>query len=123
MFNIPSWQKTATTTSLDGEKRSMDAASAQISTALNKGRLALFLSGAVVAAGVVGVVNGVCGAQYASLASQVWAVVPEAAVSLIGGSGLVSHAVQNARLKNARKELKEDIKVNDAVRTIMARRP
>ena len=123
MFNIPSWQKTATTTSLDGEKRSMDAASAQISTALNKGRLALVLSGAVVAAGVVGVVNGVCSAQYASLASQVWAVVPEAAVSLIGGSGLVTHAVQNARLKSARKELKEDIKVNAAVRTIMARRP
>lgn len=123
MFNIPSWQKTGTTASLDGEKRSMNAAAAQISTSLTKGRLAVALSGAVIAAGVVGVLNGVYSAQYVSLANEIGAVAPEAIVSLIGGSGLVTHAIQNVRLRKARKELREDIKVNDAVRAITTRRP
>ena len=34
MFNVPSWQKTGTTASLDGERNSMNAAKAQISTSL-----------------------------------------------------------------------------------------
>lgn len=123
MFNIPSWQKTGTTTSLDGEKNSMNAAKAQISTSLTKGRVAVALSGAVLAAGVVGVLNGAYNAEYATLAAEIGAVAPEAVVSLIGGSGLVTHAVQNIRLRRARKYLKEDIKINDAVRAIVSRRP
>lgn len=123
MFNIPSWQKTGTTASLDGEKNSMNAAQAQISTSLTRGRVAVALSGAVLAAGVVGVLNGAFNAEYATLAAEIGAVAPEAIVSLLGGSGLVTHAVQNARLKRARKELKEDIKVNDAVRAVISRRP
>lgn len=122
MFKIPSWQKTGTTSSLDGEKSSMTTAQAQISTSLTKGRVAVALSGAVLAAGVVGILNGVHNAEYISLASEIGAVAPEAVVSLLGGSGLITHAIQNARLRSARKELKEDIRVNDAVRGIVSRR-
>lgn len=122
MFKIPSWQKTGTTSSLDVEKNSMTTAHAQISTSLTKGRVAVALSGAVLAAGVVGILNGVYNAEYISLASEIGAVAPEAVVSLLGGSGLVTHAIQNVRLRNARKELKEDMRVNDAVRGIVSRR-
>ena len=122
MFKIPSWQKTGTTSSLDGEKNSMTTAHAQISTSLTKGRVAVALSGAVLAAGVVGILNGVYNAEYISLASEIGAVAPEAVVSLLGGSGLVTHAIQNVRLRSARKELKEDMRVNDAVRGIVSRR-
>jgi hypothetical protein len=122
MFKIPSWQKTGTTLSLDGEKNSMTTAQAQISTSLTKGRVAVALSGAVLAAGVVGILNGVHSAEYISLASEIGAVAPEAVVSLLGGSGLVTHAIQNVRLRSARKELKEDMRVNDAVRGIVSRR-
>jgi hypothetical protein len=122
MFKIPSWQKTGTTASLDGEKNSMTTAHAQISSSLTKGRVAVALSGAVLAAGVVGILNGTYNAEYVSLASEIGAVAPEAVVSLLGGSGLVTHAIQNVRLRSARKELKEDMRVNDAVRGIVSRR-
>lgn len=122
MFKIPSWQKTGTTASLEGEKNSMTSAHARISTSLTKGRVAVVLSGAVLAAGVVGILNGAYNASYVSLASEIGAVAPEAVVSLLGGSGLVTHVIQNARLRSARKELKEDMRVNDAVRGIVSRR-
>lgn len=122
MFDIPSWKKTGTTASLTAEKNSMNAAKGQISTALTKGRVALALSGTVLAAGVVGVLNGALNAEYVNLASQIGAVAPEAVVSIVGGSGLITHAVHNAKLRKARKELKEDIKINDAVQAVIGRR-
>lgn len=122
MFKIPSWPKTASTDSLEGEKNSMTTAHAQISTSLTKGRVAVALSSAVLVAGFVGLLNGLNNAEYVSLASEIGAVAPEAAVSLLGGSGLVTHAIQNARLRGARKKLKEDMKINEAVRGIVSRR-
>ena len=108
MFDIPSYDKR--------NRASMDSAQAQISTARGKSTLAAVLSGAVLVGGAVAVMNGLVNAQYANMISQVAAVVPEAAVSLAGGSGLVAHAIYNARLGKAKKNVEFDIAVDDEIR-------
>mgnify|MGYP003309469882 FL=1 len=114
MFNIPSYNNT--------NRASMDAAQAQISTAKSKSVLATILSGAVLVGGAVAVINGVVNAEYVNMAAQIGAVVPEAAVSLVGGSGVIAHAVYNARLKKAKKKVEFDIAVDDEVKR-RTRRP
>ncbi len=107
MFKIPNYDNT--------NRTSMDTARAQISTAKTKSVLATVLSGAVLAGGAVAVINGVVNAEYVNMAAEVAAVVPEACVSLVGGSGVVAHAIYNARLRKAKKAVDFDIAVDDAV--------
>ena len=107
MFEIPTHNK--------ANRASMNAAEAQISTAKTKSVVATILSGAVLVGGAVAVINGVVNAEYVNVASQVAAVAPEAVVSLIGGSGVVTHAVYNARLRKAKKEVDFDIAVDDEI--------
>ena len=114
MFNIPSYDNT--------NRTSMDSAKAQISTARGKSALATVLSGAVLVGGAVAVINGIVNADYVNMAAQVGAVVPETAVSLTGGAGLIAHVIYNARLKKAKKAVDFDIAVDDAVRR-RTRRP
>lgn len=107
MFEIPTHNK--------ADRASMNSAQAQISTAKTKSVVATFLSGAVLVGGAVAVINGLVNAEYVNMASQIGAVVPEAAVSLIGGSGVVTHAIYNARLKKAKKQVDFDIAVDDEI--------
>lgn len=107
MFEIPTHNK--------ADRASMNSAQAQISTARTKSVVATFLSGAVLVGGAVAVINGLVNAEYVNMASQIGAVVPEAAVSLIGGSGVVTHAIYNARLKKAKKQVDFDIAVDDEI--------
>lgn len=107
MFNIPNHDNT--------NRASMDSAQAQISTARTKSAVAIILSGFVVAAGAVAVINGVVNAEYVNMAAQIGAVIPEAAVSVVGGSGVIAHAVYNARLKKAKKQVDFDIAVDDEI--------
>jgi uncharacterized membrane-anchored protein len=107
MFEIPTHNK--------ANRASMNSAQAQISTAKTKSVVATLLSGAVLVGGAVAVINGVVNAQYVNMAAQIGAVVPEAAVSLIGGSGVVTHAIYNARLRKAKKEVDFDIAVDDEI--------
>ena len=81
-----------------------------------------FTLGAVLVGGAVAVINGVVNAEYVNMAAQIGAVVPEAAVSLVGGSGVIAHAVYNARLKKAKKKVEFDIAVDDEVKR-RTRRP
>lgn len=114
MFDIPRYDNT--------NRASMNSAKAQISTARGKSALATVLSGAVLVGGAVAVINGIVNAEYANLAAQIGANVPEAAVSLVGGTGLITHVVYNARLKKAKKAVDFDIAVDDAVQR-RTRRP
>jgi uncharacterized membrane-anchored protein len=114
MFDIPNYDKT--------NRASMNSAEAQISTAKSKSVLATILSGTVLVGGAVAVINGVVNAEYVNMAAQIGAVVPEAAVSLVGGSGVIAHAVYNARLKKAKKKVEFDIAVDDEVKR-RTRRP
>ncbi len=107
MFNIPSHDK--------ANRNSMNSAQAQISTATTKSVLATILSGAVLVGGAVAVINGVVNAEYVNMAAKIGAVVPEAAVSLVGGSGVVTHAIYNARLRKAKKQVDFDIAVDDEI--------
>ena len=107
MFKVPSYNK--------NNRASMDAAKAQITRAKNRSSVAAFLSGAVLVGGAVGVLNGVYNAEYVNLASEIGAVAPEAIVSLVGGSGVVAHAVYNAKLRKAKKAVNFDIAVDDEV--------
>ena len=107
MFDIPTHNK--------ANRASMNAAEAQISTAKTKSVVATILSGAVLVGGAVAVLNGVINAQYVNVASQVAAVAPEAVVSLVGGSGVITHAIYNARLRKAKKEVDFDIAVDDEI--------
>ena len=107
MFEIPTHNK--------ANRASMNAAEAQISTAKTKSVVATILSGAVLVGGAVAVLNGVINAQYVNVASQVAAVAPEAVVSLVGGSGVITHAIYNARLRKAKKEVDFDIAVDDEI--------
>jgi uncharacterized membrane-anchored protein len=107
MFEIPTHNKS--------NRASMNSAEAQISTAKTKSVVATILSGAVLVGGAVAVINGVVNAQYVNMASQVAAVAPEAIVSLVGGSGVVTHAIYNARLRKAKKEVDFDIAVDDEI--------
>ena len=107
MFEIPTHNK--------ADRASMNSAQAQISTARTKSVVATILSGAVLVGGAVAVINGLVNAEYVNMASQIGAVVPEAAVSLIGGSGVVTHAIYNARLKKAKKQVDFDIAVDDEI--------
>ena len=107
MFEIPTHNK--------ADRASMNSAQAQISTAKTKSVVATILSGAVLVGGAVAVINGLVNAEYVNMASQIGAVVPEAAVSLIGGSGVVTHAIYNARLKKAKKQVDFDIAVDDEI--------
>ena len=107
MFKIPSYNNT--------NRASMNSAQAQISTSRTKNGLATVLSGAVLVAGAVAVINGLVNAEYVNVAAEVAAVAPEAVVSLVGGSGVVTHAVQSARLRKAKKAVDFDLAVDDAV--------
>lgn len=107
MFEIPTHNKS--------NRASMNSAEAQISTAKTKSVVATILSGAVLVGGAVAVINGVVNAQYVNMASQIAAVAPEAVVSLVGGSGVVTHAIYNARLRKAKKEVDFDIAVDDEI--------
>ena len=115
MFNIPSHDKM--------DRRSMNAAKAQISTASRKSILATVASGALAVGGAVAVMNGLCNAEYVNVAAQVGAVIPEAVVSIFGGSGLIAHMIYNARLRKAKKVVNFDIAVDDEIARRRARRP
>ena len=49
------------------------------------------------------------------MASQIGAVIPEAAISLAGGSGVLAHAIYNARLRRAKNDVDFDIAVDDEI--------
>ena len=115
MFNIPSHDKM--------DRRSMNVAKAQISTASRKSILATVASGALAVGGTVAVMNGLCNAEYVNVAAQVGAVIPEAVVSILGGSGLIAHMIYNARLRKAKKVVNFDIAVDDEIARRRARRP
>ncbi len=115
MFDIPSHDKM--------DRSSMNSAKAQIRTAKGKSVLATVLSGAVAVGGAVAVINGIYNAEYVNLASQITAVIPEAAVSLVGGSGLIAHTIYNARLRKAKKNVDFDIAVDDEIARRRTRRP
>lgn len=107
MFDIPNYDI--------NDRVSMDSARAQISTAKSKSTLAGILSSAVLVGGAVAVINGLVNAEYVNMASQIGAVIPEAAISLAGGSGVLAHAIYNARLRRAKNDVDFDIAVDDEI--------